>query len=149
MILFLLFAVARAEVWTMQDIQKMLRESSTSYLSALCEAQLEQRRVPTACYQSADKTLIRFLDDRCAQWIDSEKNIKNLKDWSIHPHLSKRCFQLVHERAAELEYILEEKAPLEYFRSQLAQNLKSKSSWNTVRNRKPSAINSLNASAKD
>lgn len=116
--------------------------NTSSYFSSLCEVQLEQRRVPTACYQEVqgNKSVVRFLNERCAQWVNGEKELQTLKNWSEHPKIDKECRQKIHQRVAELEYVLEEKDPLEYFRAQradLARNLKSAVLWKTSRNHKP------------
>lgn len=142
-IFFALSAIA--ETWSMQDVQKMMRNPAVaaedSYLSSLCEVQLEQRRVPTACYREVQKNneMLRFLNERCAQWVVFEKNLTILKSWSRHPQIHKSCLDKMRERVAELEYVQEEQRPLEYFRSQkaqLAQNLKSEKTWKTTHNPK-------------
>ena len=145
-ILFILSVSAKAQTWSSEEVQRRIRnpslESSGSYLSSLCEVQLGQHRVPTACYEETNdnKTMVRFLNERCTQWIGAEKDLKSLKNWIEHPKIHKECWQKVRERIAELEYVQEEKNPLEYFRlqkAQLARNLKSSISWKTSHSRKP------------
>ncbi len=145
-ILFLFSVSAKAQVWTSEEVMRRIRNpeivNSATYLSALCEVQLEQHRVPTACYQEANlnKALVRFLNERCVQWITNEKDLKALKSWNEHPYIHKECSNKVRMRIAELEYIQEEKNPLEYFRTQraeLARNLKTSVLWKTSHSHKP------------